>query len=252
MTAIFLLAAAGLASADDAQTNIFAARAATEHQRAEIRLQSGTNNSAAAWQFARACFDFADFATNETQRADIARQGIAACHKLLARETNSAPGHYYLAMNFGQLARAEAPSIAAYRLVRQMEREFKAAADLDKTLDRAGPERSLGLLYRDAPTWPFSIGSKRKARECLEQAAQLAPDYPENRLNLAESFLQWHESDAANRELQALDALWPRARTNFTGEAWERSWNDWAARRDAARKKLAESSAPAKPPKSGR
>jgi hypothetical protein len=252
MTVIFLLAAAGLASADDAQTKIFAARAATEHQLAQIRFQSNTNDPAAAWQFARACFDFADFATNETQRAAIAGQGIAACRELLSRETNSAPGHYYLAMNFGQLARAEAPSLAAYRLVKQMEREFKAAVDLDKTLDHAGPERSLGLLYRDAPGWPFSIGSKHKARECLEQAAQLAPDYPENRLNLAESCLQWHESDAANRELQTLDALWPKARTNFTGEAWERSWDDWAARRAAARKKLAEISALAKPPKSVR
>jgi len=252
MAAIFLLAAAGLAFADDAQTKIFAARAATEHQRAETRFQSNTNDPSAAWQFARACFDFADFATNETQRAAIAGQGIAACRELLVRETNSALGHYYLAMNYGQLARAEAPSLAAYRLVKQIEGEFKAAVDLNKSFDYAGPERSLGLLYRDAPGWPFSIGSKRKARECLGEAAQLAPDYPENRLNLAESCLQWHESDAASRELQALDALWPKARTNFTGEAWERSWNDWIMRRDAVRKKLAEISALAKPPKSGR
>ncbi len=169
----------------------------------------------AAWQFARACFDFADFATNDTERAAIARQGIAACQELLARETNSAPGHYYLAMNYGQLARAEAPSVAAYRLVKQIEHEFKTAADLDKSFDYAGPERNLGLLYRDAPGWPFSIGSKRKARDFLDQAAKLAPDYPENHLNLAESFLQWHESDNAKSELKTLDALWPAAANEF-------------------------------------
>jgi hypothetical protein len=166
---------------------------------------------------------------------------------LLARETGSAPGHYYLAMNEGQLAEAEAPSLAAYHLVKQMEREFKTAADLDKSFDYAGPERCLGLLYRDAPGWPFSIGSRRKARENgLEQAAKLAPDYPENHLNLAESFLQWHETDNAKNELAALDALWPDAQTNFTGEAWEQSWDDWSTRRDAARKKLKKLSAPAK------
>jgi hypothetical protein len=250
MAVIFLPAAAGLAFADDAQTKIFAARAATEYQRAQIQLQSNTNN-AAAWQFARACFDLADFATNDTERAAIARQGIAACRELLARESNSAPGHYYLAMNYGQLARAEAPSVAAYRLVKQIENEFKTAADLDKSFDYAGPERCLGLLYRDAPGWPFSIGSKRKARDFLEQAAKLAPDDPENRLNLAESYLQWHEGDNAKSELKTLDALWPSARTNFTGEAWERSWDDWAARRDAARKKLDELSAPLKSPRNG-
>jgi len=251
MAVIFLPAAAGLAFADDAQTKIFATRAAAEFQSAQIRFQSNTNNPAAAWQFARACFDLADFATNDTERAAIARQGIAACRELLARESNSAPGHYYLAMNYGQLARAEAPSVAAYRLVKQIENEFKTAADLDRSFDYAGPERCLGLLYRDAPGWPFSIGSKRKARDFLEQAAKLAPDDPENHLNLAESYLQWHEGDNAKSELKTLDALWPSARTNFTGEAWERSWDDWAARRDAARKKLDELSAPLKSPRNG-
>jgi hypothetical protein len=230
---------------------VFAARAEKAFRLAQIQFAQATNNSN-AWQFARACFDFADFATNETQRAAIARQGIAACRELLARKTNSAPGHYYLAMNYGQLAQAEAPSLAAYRLVRQIEGEFKTAAELDKSFDYAGPERCLGLLYRDAPGWPISIGSRRKAREWLEQAAKLAPDYPENHLNLAESFLQWHENDSARIELNALYALWANARTNLTGEAWERSWDDWSTRRAAARKKLEEISTTAKSPKTGR
>ena len=149
----FMIAFVTAASAQSTTNPVFAARAEKAFRQAQIEFASGTNGPA-AWQFARACFDFADFATNDTQRADIARQGIAACRKLLARETNSAPGHYYLAMNFGQLARAEAPSLAAYRLVKQMEHEFKTAADLDKNFDYAGPERSLGLLYRDAPGWP--------------------------------------------------------------------------------------------------
>ena len=246
-----LLLAADLAFAGEARNGIFAARAETEFQRAQIRFQSNTNNTAAAWQFARACFDLADFATNEPERAEIAKRGIAACRELLARETNSAPGHYYLAMNYGQLARAEAPSLAAYRLVKQIEREFKTAADLDGSFDYAGPERCLGLLYRDAPGWPFSIGSRRKARDCLEQAAKIAPDYPENHLNLAESFLQWYEGDNARCELVKLDALWPEAQTNFTGAAWERSWDDWSTRRDAAQKKLEEISTPAKQAKDG-
>ena len=120
-------------------------------------------------------------------------------------------------MNLGQLADAEAPSIAAYKLVKEIEREFKAAADLDEHFDYAGPARCLGLLYRDAPGWPISIGSQRKAREWLEPAVKLAPDYPENHLNLAETCLRWKERDAAERELKALDALWPKAQTNFSG-----------------------------------
>ena len=249
LAAIFFLFAFAAAGFAQSTTNpVFAARAEKAFRQAQIEFASSTNGSA-AWQFARACFDFADFATNETGRAEIARQGIAACHKLLARETNSAPGHYYLAMNYGQLARAEAPSMAAYHLVKQMEHEFRTAADLDKNFDYAGPERSLGLLYRDAPGWPFSIGNRRKARDWLEQAAKLAPDYPENALNLAESFLQWHETDNAKSELAALDALWPEARKKLAGEHWEQSWDDWSKRRDAARKKLEEIPAPTKSPR---
>jgi hypothetical protein len=244
----FALAAA--AFAQSTANPVFAARAERAFRLAQIQFAAATNNSA-AWQFARACFDFAGFATNDAGRAAIARQGIAACRELLARETNSAPGHYYLGMNEGQLAQAEAPSLNAYRLVRQMEREFKTAADLDPSFDYAGPERCLGLLYRDAPGWPFSIGSRRKAREGLEQASKLAPNYPENHLNLAESFLQWHDGDNARRELEALDLLWPKAQMKLTGESWEQSWDDWSTRRAAARKKLEEISAPAKPPRNG-
>ena len=249
-TAAIFIFAAGIIFADDARDGIFAARAEAEFQRAQIQFQSDAGNPTNAWQFARACYDLADFATNGAERAMIAVQGIAACRQLVARDPKSAPAHYYLAMNLGQLARTEL--LGALKLVKEMEAEFKTAADLDPHFDFAGPERCLGLLYRDAPGWPASIGSKRKARDFLEQAVKLAPDYPENHLNLAESCLQWHESDAAKKELDALDALWPDAAKKFTGEIWERNWDDWSARRDAARKKLEEISAPVKPLKGGR
>jgi hypothetical protein len=171
---------------------------------------------------------------------------------LLARESNSAPAHYYLAMNFGRLAEAEAPSIAAYKLVREIEREFKITSELDAVFDHAGAERGLGLLYRDAPGWPLSIGSRRKAREGLEQAVKLAPNSPENHLSLIESRLKWNDLPGAESGLKALDALWPSAQTNFTGEAWEQDWNDWSTRRAAARKKLDAAGASANPPKNNR
>jgi tetratricopeptide (TPR) repeat protein len=244
--AILLFAAAGALFAGETQNKVFAARAEAEFHRAQIQFQSGTNNLA-AWQFARACFDFADWATNDTERADIANQGISACRELIAREPDIAAAHYYLGLNLGQLARTE--MLGALEIVKAMEREFKTADKLDARFDFAGPARSLGLLYRDAPGWPASIGSRRKARQWLERAAKLAPDFPENRLNLVESFLQWHESENAKIELKTLDSLWPEARTNFTGEIWEQSWADWSSRRDAAREKLNEIPNPVKTPK---
>ena len=117
----------------------------------------------------------------------------------------------------------------------EVEREFKAATALDEKFDFAGPPRCLGLLYRDAPGWPLSIGNKKKAKEFLERAAVIAPDYPENFLNLAESHLRWHERDEAQAAFKKLDALWQSAQTNLVGEAWAKSWHDWSWRRAVAR-----------------
>ncbi len=240
-TGIFILAA-GIMFASEEQTKISTAFAKKEFERAQIQFQSDKNNPTNAWQLARATFDYANFATNDTQRAALANQGIAACRPLVAREPKLAAGHYYLAMNLGQLARTE--YLGALALVKEMEPEFQKAGELDPLLDHAGPERNLGLLYRDAPGWPVSIGNPSKAQPLLRQAVKLAPDFPENYLHLIESYLKWNETDDAKKELHALDAIWPAARTNLTGDKWVQSWDNWFTRRDAARKQLAAAPAP--------
>ena len=216
-----------------AQTN-FAAYARGNYQQAETRYQNNPNDAGAAWQFARACFDLADLATNRSARATVAEQGIAASRRGVAREPNLAAAHYYLGMNLGQLAQTK--SLGALKLVGQMEREFSLARTLDERLDFAGADRNLGLLYRDAPAIG-SIGSRTKARQHLQRAVELAPQYPENRLNLIEAYLKWGDRNGVRRELQALEEMWPGARANLAGVAWAASWEDWGARLEKARKK---------------
>jgi tetratricopeptide (TPR) repeat protein len=227
---------AGIILAGEEQTKVSTAFAEAEFYRAQAQFQSDTNNPTNAWQLARATFDFANFATNDTQRAALANQGIAACRPLIAREPKLAAGHYYLAMNLGQLARTK--YLGALALVREMEPEFQKAGKLDPLLDHAGPERNLGLLYRDAPGWPVSVGNPSKALALLKESVKLAPDYPENYLHLIESYLKWNEPDDAKKELPALDAIWPAAQTNLTGAKWAQSWDNWTTRRDAVPKQL--------------
>ena len=138
-------------------------------------------------------------------------------------------------MNLAQLAQTK--SLGALKLVGQMEREFTLAGKLDKQFDFAGADRNLGLLYRDAPAIG-SIGSRSKARQHLERAVELAPKYPENRLNLAEAYLKWGDRDGARSQLKAVEELWPGARTNLVGAAWASSWADWQARLDKLKGKL--------------
>ena len=49
----------------------------------------------------------------EDVRARLANEGMDACHKLIAVQPKSGPGHYYLGMNEGQLARTELASLPA-------------------------------------------------------------------------------------------------------------------------------------------
>src|SRR6185503_5982269 len=62
-------------------------------------------DTTAAWKFAEACFEWAEYATNDTQRAALAEEGIAAAKFACEMDPKSAPAHFYLAMNKGQLAR---------------------------------------------------------------------------------------------------------------------------------------------------
>lgn len=237
---IFAAINQGLAGSPTAETG-FAAYAKRSFQEAQVRYRKAPGEAAAGWQFGRACFDLAEFATNHTERASLAEQGIAACRLALARDSNSAPAHYYLSMNLAQLARTK--GLSALKLVDQMEVEFTRARDLDEHLDCAGPDRNLGLLYRDAPVIG-SIGSRTRAREHLRRAVEVAPQYPENRLNLIEAYMKWGERTGAYRELQTLEAAWPAARTNFVGEAWAASWADWEPRLKKLKKKAEESGKP--------
>ena len=212
------------------------ARVDRVYQAARTNHLAVRTNIALAWQFGRACFDRAEFATNSAERALLAEQGIAACRAVVAVKPDRAEAHYYLAMNLGQLARTK--MLGALKLVGEMETKFKTARSLNEGFDFAGPDRNLGLLYFEAPGWPTSVGSRSKARHHLRQAVELTPQHPENRLCLLEACLHWGDRNGAQRELKALADLWPAAHTNLVGEAWTAAWADWERRLEQAKTKF--------------
>ncbi len=181
------------------------------------------------WQFARACFDWAEIQERDADRARIAEAGIAACRQILLQSPSTPQAHYYQGLCQGQLARTR--KLGALKLVAQMESSLLSARTLDERQDFAGPDRSLGMLYLDAPSWPTSIGSRTKARRHLESAIALEPTYPDNRLALAEALWRWREFAAAREQLLALTTAWEAARLRWTGPDWESAWIDWEHRR---------------------
>jgi len=230
------LAMSGKGMADTGRTNAAVLELKNNFREMHQRFLTQTNDVETAWHFARACYDMADLTQNNTEKAEFAAQGIAAARLGLSENSNSAPAHYYLGMTLGELADTK-HNLSALRMVREMEREFLAALALDKHFDHAGPDRNLGLLYWQAPSIG-SIGSRSKARQHLLAAVELAPEFPENRLNLIEAYLKWGDRAEALRQLSQLERIWPDAHKQFTGDEWALSWADWERRLEVAEKKL--------------
>ena len=194
---------------------------------AKARYQTNMDDDAAARQFASACFDRADQTPKDSVRATMAHEGIQVCRRWLQRAPDATAAHYYLGMNIAQLARTK--SLGALPLLKEMEKEWLATLLLDPHFDFAGADRNLGLLYRDAPGFPLSIGSRAKAAQHLQHAVELNPEYPENHLNLIETNFKRKPAAVAG-EYKRLRALLPAARKQFSGTQWKSAWEDWDAR----------------------
>ena len=205
---------------------------------ARKRFQADTNNVAAAWALGQACFWRGEFAMDDDSRKSLANEGIAVCRSVTLSAPTVPEGHYYLAMNLGQMARTK--WFEALGLVKELEHQLQLAGGMNPRLDHAGPDRCLGQLYRDAPGWPVSVGSKAKARAHLLRAVELAPQFPENHLELIETWLHWKDRKTLQRDLDALEALLPKARQQFTGEEWAAHWDDWERRWQVVKSRSAE------------
>lgn len=191
-------------------------------------LSNAPSNAQCVLRFAKACFEFAEFATNSHQRAELAEQGIKVTRELVNSDPSNGEAHYWLAMNLAQLSRTKGWS--ALKIVGEMEKEYLKAIELSPKVDYAGPHRLLGLLYRDAPGWPISIGNRQKARHHLQQAVKLEPNFPDNQLFLIETYIKWGEKSEAIKQYQAAKPIIEEAKKIFTGEYWAASWADWDSR----------------------
>jgi len=215
--------------------NVFPAfNAQRTFREAANRYANEPQNLEAAWQFGQACFDLAEEATSKAERARLAERGIEACRKAVAMDDRCAQAHYYLGMNLGQLARTK--GLGALKIVGQLRSAFERARELDERQDNAGPDRNLGLLFRDAPSW--TIGDRKAAQEHLVKAVALAPEYPDNRLELIEGYFKWGDRTSAEAELEALEELWPKLQKQLTGPKWEIHWKEWQPRFEGFQKKL--------------
>ena len=222
------LTATSTARADDYTPVASHARAQSDHDAAARRWRADTNNLEASWQFGRACFELADAATNNTQRAKVAEEGVIASRRATILEPKFAAGYYYLGLNLGQLARAK--PLSAIGILGDVESAWLSSIALDPKFDYSGAHRAIGVLYRDAPGWPLSLGNRKNALFHLEKAVEVSPDYPGNRLYLIETLIKWGKNDSARAALAETRKVMEKAPVSFTGPMWREDLTNWERR----------------------
>ena len=168
----------------------------------------------AAWELGRACFNWGELLKDPVAQEKVYTEGVAACRRSLSLDPKSGSSAL-LGMNIGRQADLKR-NLVALGMVGMWSARFRRPASWMRiSVMRA--DRNLGLLYHEAPagrsalamtSWPVNIWSA---------PPNSPPDYPENRLNLAEAYREWHEKKLFQRELEAIQQLWPSAETNFTG-----------------------------------
>lgn len=206
----------------------FLAQAQAAFHTAEKAWQTNAANFDANINFSRAAFDLAEFAPDNTERERLAHIGIRCARAAIERHRERVEGHYYLGLNLGQLARTK--MLGALKILNEMEAEWIAAREVDSKFDHGGPDRSLGILYMEAPGWPTSVGNKNKASKHLELAVSIDPKYPDNLISLMEAYVKWKDWPNLDKRMKEFEKLLPEARKNFAGPDWANEWADWETR----------------------
>ncbi len=96
-----------------------------------------------------------------------------------------------------------------------------------ETYDNAGPYRIPGEIYTQLPETTGRpegvVRDLEKGEQLLRKAIALAPDYPENRLALAQNLFMQDHLDEAFDELTLAKAQVPKFRVDASYGDWQKS-----------------------------
>jgi tetratricopeptide (TPR) repeat protein len=128
-------------------------------------------------------------------------EGVQCGEAGVSLNEDSLEANFWLAVNYGSFGQ-EKGIMQSLALIHPMKERAERAAEIDAGYFYGGPWRVLGRLYHKAPGFPFSVGSTRKAVECLEKAVELGPKFYLNHLFLAEAYLSNREKAKAQAHLE--------------------------------------------------
>jgi tetratricopeptide (TPR) repeat protein len=118
----------------------------------------------------------------------------------LAREPQAAACLYGRALAVGLRAQAHPAHVG--ELLDNMLTDLKSAENLDPNYDHGGPARVRALVLVRTPGWPLGPGDPDAGLAAARRAVSLSPQYPPNRLALAEALAKSGDTKAAREEYQ--------------------------------------------------
>jgi len=135
------------------------------------------------------------------EREDYFDKGVNFAKEAITLNPNAIYGNFWYASNLGYLGmcRGVLSSLAS---IDPFKKSMEVVLKENENFFFAGPHRAIGRLYHQAPGWPISIGSKSRAAEHLEKCVELAPNFFNNRIYLAELLIDLGKKDSAKEHLQ--------------------------------------------------
>lgn len=142
-----------------------------------------------------------EYAEDADDKLAFFEEGVDCGKTGVEIDENSVEANFWLAVNYGAFGQ-EKGIMQSLSLINPIKEQAEKVIKLDESYFYGGAWRVLGRLYHKAPGFPFSIGSTKKAIECLEKAVSLGPKFYLNRLFLAEAYISNREKDKAREQLE--------------------------------------------------
>jgi tetratricopeptide (TPR) repeat protein len=178
----------------------------------------------AYWKIARAYSSLGDRlpGTRETKkfRKEKGQEGMLYAKKALELKPNSLEGHYYYAFSLSQYSIGVGSLMTiAKGIDRKFEKHMKAACQMNRYYDNAGPLRGLGRYFFYLP-WPKK--DLEKSIQYLKEAIAYTPNSIRTNVYLAESYLELGEKQLARTFLTKAVETTADLKQEVDAERWKK------------------------------
>ncbi len=165
-------------------------------------MEEEMDNPEFLWKKARLYYFYGDnIAQERDYKLENFERGLELIEKAEELDDQSADIYYWKASLTGMRGQTRGVLQSLF-MVSPMKEALERTIELDPDYDSA--YFVLGILYREVPGWPLSIGDDKKSVEYLEKALSYRPDDLEWKYELALSLIEKKERE---RALQILEEI---------------------------------------------